>query len=155
MPIQVCYFNKKTNLLLLKESLSNIYGVSIDKIHDLYEYNLNSELNFEITEYNRDNGFCIQLELFPTKDRILISKVFNNLILGIELNRHLKQDILINDETDDPYQWLLIKDHLLYLVEEQFTEEFNNCIKIDIKHEIDITKSLPLFPDYNAIINDL
>lgn len=156
MAIHVFYFNNEILASKLKEVLSIVYKVNIDKI-DEFDYNnvKDSTLRYQITEYSQTQDFNYQLEIFVTDDLIINSGIYNNLILAIEANKLLNVNLLIDDESDNPYQWLLINSRGLYLVEEKINEDSNYGIDIqdDMGLKINLDKALGLLPKKNDVLN--
>ena len=106
MAIQVCYFKDFSDEKKIVDILSTIY--SVDK-HFISNLESGSDvLNFEFKKFNSKSDFNVQLEIFLDYKTILKTKIYNNLILALKLVDLLKLDILINDESDDPYHWLLL-----------------------------------------------
>jgi hypothetical protein len=155
MPIQVCFFKDFLDEKIITDVLSSIYLVDKYLINKLDTYNDLSIINFEFTKYDDVSDFNIQLEIFLNEETILNSEIYNNLILSIKLVDKLQINILINDESDDPYQWLLLtKNKKLFLIEQSYDYEIGSGINIiEVKGELDLSKAISFFPQKHYIIH--
>ncbi|QKX04210.1 hypothetical protein HN014_04560 [Aquimarina sp. TRL1] len=105
--------------------------------------------------YLDDLKKCFYLELNVYVDIDVLTKVgaYNNLLLGLEIVTLLQRSILINDESNDPYQWLLLdKSRRLYLVEEIDNEIESICLKEEYL-ELSLIKSMKLLPNFSKLNN--
>lgn len=80
------------------------------------------------------NIYCID------ERRVSKLELNNNVSLGIAISKSINEDIVVNDENicDNPYQWILIKQNSLFLVEEDDNED-NNGITLNQNNRIEIT----------------
>ncbi len=154
MAIQVCYFKKQKTEESIKNILGKIYKTNQNNIKKLEDYDDKAIINFQFTKFGNDSDFNYQLEIFVSNDLIISLGIFNNLILAIHLNKILEEEILINDESDDPYQWLLIKNNKLYLVEEYEDLQQGINLLYEKSIELNILKAINLLQNKDYYINN-
>lgn len=152
MAIHVFFLKSKIPKKELKKLISTIYLIEKSKINLLEKYDENAIINYQITKIASDSDFNYQFEIFISNDLIISSGVFNNLILAIKLNKILRKEVLINDESDNPYQWLLINNENLYLVEEEENQKQGIYIFYEKSIELDISKGIALLQNKNDYI---
>lgn len=134
--------NKIENIKLI---LSKAFNVSFYDISNLFDYE-ETIIRYEIIELSDNNdGFFLELNIYTE----LNDFISNNLMLAIELNKKLKCEILINDESYNPYQWILINtNNKIFLVESK--EISDELILIEkIKGELNLKKSIEKLSKYN------
>jgi len=147
----VCYFNFDiTNQEILKCILS-IFKCNRNQVGELLEdgeYLIRYE-----TLYLSDlkEGFYKELNIYVTPKIVEQSGVYNNLLLGLEITSLINKVVLINDESNDPYQWLLLDNEgKLYLVEENDDNLSNIVLKAN-RFRLSFSKSLKLLPNLTDV----
>ncbi|MEF9479086.1 hypothetical protein OWR28_16365 [Chryseobacterium sp. 1B4] len=67
-------------------------------------------------------------------------KLNNNVSVGIAISNKIHEDVVVNDNIicDEPYQWILIKQNSLFLVEEDDIED-SNGITLNQNNRVEIT----------------
>lgn len=135
----------------LKEILHEIFRLEVFQINSILE-SRKTIITYEIRRLNDtvlvndlDNNFCFEINLYIPREYILKTGLYNNLLLGIKFFSLLKQEILIYNQSDNPYLWILINDHV-YLVDE--IEGESNCVIIDknFKRKLSLIKAINLLP---------
>lgn len=134
--------------------LGNLFCLKTQEIGELNEEGEKIILRFEIEILDNTSEFKFELNIYcHSLDLILNKGFYNNLILGVELSTILKKEILINDESDDPYQWILINEKWIYLVE----SEDNNHVGITLKESrtlpLSLSKAMELLPNEQYILD--
>lgn len=154
MAILVCYYKEEISIDRILNALATIFNTSKNRINELKNFDESATINFEITQLSDSCNFNFQLEVFLLKENILSAEIYNNLLLVIELKKIIGLDFLINDESDNPYSWLLLKDHKLFLVEQD--SDFDDGIDINTNNqmELDIKKVLNILPQKKDILNN-
>lgn len=155
MSIQVCYFKHNISITEIIDALSKIYNKDIDEIGLFdYENKNNFLIRFQITNYVSNADFNYQLEIYISDEDIIQSKIFNNLILSLKINQILYVDLLIHDESDNPFQWILISGNEAFLVEEMIENTGGFGINIDFKNrqKLNKAKAIEIMPNENDII---
>ena len=107
-----------------------------------------AEVTFEINKIGRD-GFSSEINVFLDAALARKSGMYNNLLLGIAISRMAKCGILINDESDDPYQWILIEGDVVFLAESGCDESEDINMRINSRRVLDINFALGVFPGEN------
>lgn len=114
----VCYFEKEIEDSLLRQKLSEFFIIDLDKVGYLLEEK-ECLVRYENERLDNFSKFRFELNIYVNSNEILLKKGIRNIIeYGIALSHFFKSKILIHDLTDDPYQWLLIEEMSVYLVEE-------------------------------------
>jgi len=136
---------------ILKKDLSEIFHISKDQIVNLAQAK-NHKITYEMRQFrcNSQNShnsiFCNEINLFVNGEVVIDSRCFNNLLLANHISLAVKKEVLIFNESDNPYLWLLIDQNNLYLVSE--IEDNNDCILIDKQNakKLFFEKALTLLP---------
>ncbi len=154
MAILVCYYKEEISVDRALNALVAIFNIPKNQINEVNNFDESAVINFKITQLSDSCIFNFQLEVFLLKETILSSEIYNNLLLVIELKKIIGLDFLINDESDNPYSWLLLKDHRLFLVEQD--DDFDEGIDINPNNqmELDIKKVLNILPQKKDILDN-
>jgi hypothetical protein len=132
----------------IKTILSEIFNKNISDVTGLLEYN-DTSIKYEIINLSDNKvGFYNEINVyFENEPNNLIT---NNLSLAIKLSSKLNCEILINDETYNPYQWILVKNSRnIFLVESK--EHMDESILIEkVIGQLDLQKSLEILSGYNS-----
>ncbi|CAL2090872.1 hypothetical protein [Tenacibaculum sp. 190524A02b] len=148
----VCFFKDNVSVKKIKESLAIIFDVDFYDIKELFN-DTEAIVKYEIRKLSINQDFNYELNLYVKRDSILITKLYNNLIFGYRFSKVLNFEILINDESDDPYQWILIEKNNLFLVEEKDTEEYGIDIIKSNRQKLNFNKAMKLLQNEEAIVN--
>ncbi len=154
MHLFICYIKHNLTCEETTKVINKVFALKNTSVASLLD-DRECEIRYEWNELDKEAEFSYELIVYTQNKEILInSGIYNNLLFGLKLHDFIQASIIINDETDDPYQWLLIKNKKLYLVEEEFPE--NNGINLLEKTncELSIEKSLELLPDKDFIISN-
>ncbi len=144
----VCYFNFKIDIEVLKRALSNVFSVKKNQVSELLDEQEKIKIKYEIINLSDtdERGYFIELNIYTLQNISKFVGIYNNLLLSIELNVYFNSNILINDESNDPFQWILVtKYRKVFLVEEK---EFDNDFIVikENRYELSLAKSLNLLP---------
>lgn len=148
----VFYLKENISEEFLKIILAQIFSVKVPQIVGILEgggggtyeiRNLNS-LNTSTNELNND--FRYEVNLYVPKDIILKTSIFNNLLLGNKVSLFLNKEVLVYNESDNAYLWLLINEDDLYLVKEIVGENTSISIDRTSKIKLSFKKALELLP---------
>ncbi|MDP3928955.1 MAG: hypothetical protein Q8R57_08015, partial [Bacteroidota bacterium] len=121
----------------LVNAISKIFNLDVKEIGGLFD-NEDRILTFQIENIANALYFNQEVSFFIPYDIARKESVLNSLILGKKLFDIINVPILIDDESDDPFQWLLIKDQKLYLIEnmediEQFELTFSEIKELSLQ----------------------
>lgn len=142
----VMYLSKVFRDKTIELMFANIFKTDMNQVGQLLD-NVPHEIVIDSRNILESSGSCYELSLFvPIKTTEQLG-ITNNLTLAIEVSRYLNSTIIVDDESDDPYQYLIIKNNQLFLTD--YLENPQNCqdIQGDIK-ELDIEKALRLLNQY-------
>ncbi|PQA96794.1 hypothetical protein B0A69_01615 [Chryseobacterium shigense] len=134
----ICYLKKKKTDHYIVELLKEIFNCDIKEISNLIDEE-KSLIKFENRILDDISEFQVELNIYCIDERRVEELKFNNNIsLGIAISKNINEDIAVNDENicDNPYQWILIKQNSLFLVEEE--EDDNNGITLNQNNRIEI-----------------
>ena len=156
MIYHVFYLPKKPkNKEQLIKAIAYVYNVDERQINYLLSNN-KSLIFYELEELSTSNHFNYELTIHVPKKIALTSQVYNILSAGLIFQNLLKSELLIEDNSDDPYQSILIKKGKIFLVEEDgINESYGiNLFLESEQQQLCILKSLKLFPDKEYIENN-
>lgn len=153
--IFVFYMEDCPKIHVLRDMLISIWNCSSEEIGELLDEG-NHKIYYEIRTLEICGCFSVEVNLFVHDvSLILENKIYNNLILGIKVSNFMGKKILVDDESDDPLQWILIRMNKIFLAE----EIDNECKGIKINNmglnELSLEKSLKLLPNRKDVINEL
>ncbi|MBT2623521.1 hypothetical protein [Chryseobacterium sp. ISL-6] len=139
----ICYLIGKKEDISITRMLSNIFKLNEEFVGDLLDDG-DFKIRFENRILDNTSEFCTELNVY-TKDEIIISA--NIFLFGIEVSEYLDEEVIVGFNGGDPYQWILIKDNLFFLIDEEISDEnyginVHKSTKIEISydHAIDISK---------------
>lgn len=138
---------------LLKSSLLEIFHITESDLSNLFKGNY-SLIKYEIRKLVNYQDFNIEIIIYVPKEVIIENTIFNNLIIGSKISKLLNIEVLINDESDDPYQCILINKDNIYLVEEQEDECETIRINRSFAKRMNYQKALNLLPGRDYILTD-
>ncbi|MBL3550541.1 hypothetical protein J2787_000869 [Chryseobacterium rhizosphaerae] len=135
----ICYLKRKKTDHYIVELLKEIFNCDIKDISNLTDEE-KSLIKFENRILDDISEFQVELNIYCIDERrVKDLKLNNNVSLGIAISKNINEDIAVNDENicDNPYQWILIKQNSLFLVEEEDNED-NNGITLNQNNRIEI-----------------
>lgn len=135
----ICYLKRKKTDHYIVELLKEIFNCDIKDISNLIDEE-KSLIKFENRILDDISEFQVELNIYCIDERrVKDLKLNNNVSLGIAISKNINEDIAVNDENicDNPYQWILIKQNRLFLVEEEDNED-NNGITLNQNNRIEI-----------------
>ncbi len=141
----ICYLKRKKTDHYIVELLKEIFNCDIKEISNLIDEE-KSLIKFENRILDDVSEFQVELNIYCIDERRIKELKFNNNVsLGIAISKSINEDIAVNDENicDNPYQWILIKQNRLFLVEEDDNED-NNGITLNPNNRIEITYNNPI-----------
>ncbi|MCX8526493.1 hypothetical protein OF897_21500 [Chryseobacterium formosus] len=122
----ICYLKGVKQDKLIINLLAKIFRCNKETITDLLE-NETTQIKFENRVLDNVSEFQTELNVYIDGD---IKTVFlNNLLFGIEISKHLGEEVIVNSNFNDPYQWILIKNDLFFLVDEIDNDTYGISIK--------------------------
>lgn len=134
--------------------LGNLFGLKTEEIGELSESEKTTQIRFEMRILDNTSDFKFELSIYcDSLDLVLNKGFYNNLILGVEFSTILKKEILINDESDDPYQWILINEKFIYLVESKDDNHVGITLKESSALPLALSKAMELLPNEQYIID--
>ncbi len=149
----VCFLKRKKKPSYIKEMLSVLFDVTSENIGSLLSPGL-LKLRFESRDFNTISEFDFELNVYvQDKESILELKMYNNLLFGKQVSLYVDDEVLIDDESDDSYQWLLIDKERLFLVEECDDDKSGISLIQSSKKELLFEKALLLLPNKEDIDN--
>lgn len=150
----VCYLKKKMSNDYLVKMLSDIFEYKETSISELLNGVGHYDLRFENRQLDDVSEFKTELNVYILdKRKILNLELYNNLLFGRKVAIYIKDEILINDESDDPYQWILVKEGEIFLVEEEYKDNEGINLISSNRLELAFEKALSLLPDRGYVEN--
>src|SRR3569623_507643 len=146
MPHYTCYLKK----YMLDTYIESMFG-------DIFEYDCkevgkflcdgNHKLWFENSLLEGYNEFNSALTVYIA-DKKKVSKlgIYNSLLFGTKISNYTKEEVVVSDESDDPYQWILVRGSQIFLVEELATEGDGITLINSNSIELSYDKALALLP---------
>ncbi len=139
----ICYLKRKKTDHYIIELLTEIFNSTENEISTI----LNEEksmIKFENRILDDISEFQTELNIYCVDEKIVKELKLNNISLGIAISKSINEDIIVSDENvcDDPYQWILIKQDKLFLVEEDDTKD-NNGITLNRNNKTEISYNNP------------
>lgn len=140
----ICYLKRKKTDHYIIELLKEIFNSTENDISTISNEE-KSIIKFENRILDDISEFQTELNIYCLDEKRVKELKFNNISLGIAISKSINEDIIVSDENvcDDPYQWILIKQDKLFLVEEDDTED-NNGITLSRNNKTEIS--------YNSLI---
>lgn len=124
----VLYLDKKNTQVLVEEMLSVVFNTNEKQIGQLLD-NVSHEIVIDFRDFSIHPFNWYELCVFVPTEMAEKVNLTNNLSFGREVSKYLGSPVILDDESDDPYQYLMIKDERLFLldyVEEPRNFEFVN-----------------------------
>jgi len=147
----ICYLRKHMSDVYVASMLSNIFKYKSEKIGKLLDAG-NHELKFENTSLNGNDEFSSVLTIYiANKKKILKLGIYNSLLFGIRVSRYMKAEVIVSDESDDPYQWILIRDSQIFWAEELSTDGEGITLLDSSEKELFYDKALALLPGKDTL----
>ncbi len=133
--------------------LSHILLYREDEIGEMCnEKDVDLPVRFENRLLDQKSEFNTELEIHIVDINCRrITHLYNDLLFAFKISEYLNEEVLINDASDDPYQWLLIQNQKLSLAE-AVDNEYNGVTILRSKiQELSIEKSLEMLPSISYI----
>lgn len=122
----ICYLKGKKENNEITSLLSSVFECGNKIIGDLFSYE-DFEIRFENRLLDDFSEFNTELNVYMDKP---VNKLFaDNFLFGLEVSNVLNEEILVSIKNDNPYEWILIRDRLSFIVEE--TDDDYNGITLD------------------------
>jgi hypothetical protein len=141
----VFYSRKNIQEIVLKDCLYRLFNMqpSFESKEVTFQTRTLNEGKSDVT-----NAFCYETNIYVPGHLILLLELFNNLTLTRKISACLDVELLIFNESDNPYLWLLVTKDNLFLVKENPTSN-NDCISLDPEYVLKLSylKALSLLPD--------
>lgn len=140
---------KELNYDLINASLGRILQLDRSQIDSLIGDNANAIIKYEYTLRNKTE-FMTELVLYCQEEFCLTKKIYNDLHIALPLAKDLKQDIVIDDQSEDPYQWILVRSNgELFVVSElvdgeeigSFIIDYSSMKKVTLKQVLAVLPS--------------
>lgn len=112
------------------------------------------KIKYEKRMLGGGNGYFVEIDIFAEEETCLTAGVYNNLLLALRVVEFIEGDILINDESDDPYQWIRIDKEKNVRIVEEIDEEDTEAVLIsdELGKKVDLQYALTLLPDKEYIL---
>ncbi|MDN4012266.1 hypothetical protein QX233_07345 [Chryseobacterium gambrini] len=138
----ICYLRENKKDIHLIQMLSNIFQCEEELIGNLLN-TYNFKIKFENRLLDNVSEFCTELNVYVDNNTNSIV-FFNNFLFGFEVSKYLNEDILVSNQGDDPYQWILVSNNQFYIVEEIDNENYGidlqeSRVKISYNEAMDIS----------------
>lgn len=148
----VYFLKEKISSKCIKKMLCGVLEYEIDDVGELLSDG-NFLVRYEIRILDHIADFFIELNIYlHDKEKIFQLELYNDLLFGIRLLRYMKvKQLIIDDLSSDPFQWILIDNKSFFLVEE--VDDDKNGITINSKNilELSLKKMLKLLPQKSDI----
>ncbi|WP_333597399.1 hypothetical protein [Chryseobacterium flavum] len=112
----ICYLKGKKEDAQIIKMLYDIFKCEKELIGNLFDTQKN-EIRFENRLLDDVSEFCTELNVY-VDDNINKVTFKNNFLFGNEVSKYFDEEIIIGSRNDDPYEWILIKNNLFFIVEE-------------------------------------
>ncbi len=135
----ICYLKRKKSNHYIIELLKEIFNCEIEDISNLLDEK-QSLIKFENRILDDVSEFKMELNIYCIDEsRTRELKLNNNISLGIAISKSINEVVVVNEDNIciNPYQWILIRQNKLFLVEEDDND--NNGITLNQNNQIDIT----------------
>ncbi|MBV8255414.1 MAG: hypothetical protein JO154_22630 [Chitinophaga sp.] len=133
-------------ILNLKDSeIDNVMGESLEPI---VSYDILIRIPTE---------FIMELTLICPESFCLDRKVYNALDIALPLSKEISQDIVIHDQSKDPYQWILVEpSKKVFIVDELIDNDQEDGFWIDwsSKFQVSIDEALSVLPNKEYVEQD-
>ena len=140
---------------IIKESISKIFELNKSKVSQIYEDSDESVITYEKRIFEEKIGYYIELCFFIPDNICLLSKIYNNLSFALLFVNYISDDIIIDDESDDPYQLIRItKNQEIFLVEREDSESESIIIKNSNQKKLNKEYALSLLQDKEYYLID-
>ncbi|MGI9580037.1 hypothetical protein ACR1PO_02380 [Chryseobacterium sp. RRHN12] len=136
----ICYLRRKRSDNYIIKLLKEIFNYDIKEISNLMD-DKKSLIKFENRILDDISEFQVELNIYCIDEgRARELKLNNNVSVGIAISNKIHEDVVVNDNIicDEPYQWILIKQNSLFLVEEDDIED-SNGITLNQNNRVEIT----------------
>ncbi len=147
----VCYLQNNIKDSYLADILSHVFKCKKCDIGELLEDG-DFKIRYENRSLDEESEFNNELNVYvDSKEKILELSIYNNLLFGIKFFNSVNESVLVNDESDNPYQWISIKQEGIFLVEECDSDEVGINLSAENSYEISLNKALMILPDKSNI----
>ncbi len=147
----ICYFKENKKDQEIRNLLNSIFNYGKYEITEISS-GFNHGIRYETRILDESSEFKSELNVYISEIKtVLENEIYNDLLFGLVVSKFLKEDIIVNDQSDDPYQWILIRDGGAFLVEEAAGDNKGINVFPNSERRLDINKSLCLFPDINYV----
>ena len=147
----VCYLKKHMLNPYVLSMLSNIFEYGPEKIGELTSEE-NCELKFENVLLDGDSEFNSVLTVYVVnREKVLKLGIYNSLLFGLKVSSYMKDEVIVSDESDDPYQWILIRNSRIFWVEELATDSEGITLLGSDRKELSYDKALALLPGRDTL----
>lgn len=140
----------------INEFTSTLFKLTINEIDILGGDKSNSKITYEVKKRPYLTEFNFEIIFFVPESICLNSEVYNELTVALYLSKLIEDEVLIHDQTNDPYRWILIKSQEeIYLADELISENTNDIgFIIDRRSlkKIPIKFALSALPDKNYVL---
>lgn len=154
--ILTCYLKEKLSIEEIKDLISNLFELERNRICEfLSEKECLIRFEYNVLDENFESDYNIELNLYCNEKSLLLNtQIYNNLILAFKVASLIAVRVLVNDESDDPYQWLEVIAEKLYLVEELDNDSDGINLNFLSKKSLIVEKALDILPGKEFIEND-
>ncbi|WP_265130978.1 hypothetical protein [Chryseobacterium oranimense] len=131
----ICYLKGKKEDSQIIKMLYDVFKCEKELIGNLFDTQKN-DIRFENRLLDDVSEFCTELNVY-VDDNINKVTFNNNFLFGYEVSKYFDEDIIIGSRNDDPYEWILIKNNLFFIVEE--VDDENSGITLQKSSNMEIS----------------
>ncbi len=133
--------------------LSEIFQVSKEEVSGLYQ-DKDCSIAFEISVLDDSAMFSTEVNVYTNPDIMRQANIYNSLLLGRLVSKKLESEVLVNDESDDPDQWILVDGENIYLVRDDSGESDGITVNCNEKKQLSFQFALDLLPNRENFKDD-
>lgn len=140
----------KFDLVTILEQVLLLEPGRIGELYDDGEY----LVRYEYNSYHNADSFYQEICVFPPDELLLKIGIYNDLILGKRIAEITGQEVIVDDGSDDPYEWILINKEGIFRVEEDGTVGREVGVKIfpSVQYRLSYEKAMQLLPGKDDLL---
>jgi len=123
----ICYLKEKKEDTQIIRMLYDVFKCKKELIGNLLDTKKN-DIRFENRLLDHVSEFRTELNVY-VNDNINKVAFDTNFLFGNEVSKYLDEEIIVGSQNDDPYEWILIKNNLFFIVEEIDDENFGITLR--------------------------
>ncbi|RFZ94335.1 hypothetical protein D0C36_01905 [Mucilaginibacter conchicola] len=129
------------------------FSLTQKDIGELMSGKTDTKINYQIFCRECPSEFKVELTFFIKEEVCLELEIFNSLIIALSFVDYFSRAVVINDESQDPYRWILVNEFKkIFVTDEVIYDDnglFNEGLFIDYStaKEITINSAMKVLPD--------